>query len=598
MAGRDNPRNTRIGLFRPEHVVLLIVLAGFVAINLSVWAAHRAAVKLGLAEPPSPLPTVGAIEVLARDSVEWTGAATAILVGEWVVVVAVAVTIIVARRRWELRRTGGTKSRIAHATRQMASTSDIATLSPRARRHEHISNNLPDCGWYGAYLGREWATGQVLMSGTEDNVLNLWAPREGKTTSKAIPEIWNAPGLVVATSCKRDLIDETIRLREHIGEVWVFDPQGLAPGAGSDGGFYFDPLDFVRAARYWDGSALRLAEIFEGATTSRSAVSGDAGENAFFYQQARDLLTALFLAAALGNKPITDVYKWVSAPGAGEPLTLLRESNYEAQHEDLNAKYSLTPRTRDGVFSAAKNCIACLGLAEVREWLTPHGHRRRLDVTDLAHDDRATLYMLTEEDNPVARPISTVLAILISEALKKRASQFERDRLPIPVLMVLDEIANVVRWPNLPEALSTYGSRGILFDIFLQTYAQGEEMWGPVGMRKLYALVAIKVIGPGQTEPEFAQMVSTQVGNYREVERSLSYSANGSGSSSQQVGADKPILSVDEIQNLQKWQMIVIAKGRRPMLARMIPAAKQDFSPTTRDLLDRLEKGETSVPVD
>ncbi|WP_194307923.1 TraM recognition domain-containing protein, partial [Dietzia sp. CW19] len=108
------------------------------------------------------------------------------------------------------------------------------------------------------------------------------------------------------------------------------------------------------------------------------------------------------------------------------------------------------------------------------------------------------------------------------------------------------------------------------------------------------ALVAIKVIGPGQSEPEFAQMVSTQVGTYREVERSVSYS-NGSGSSSQQVGSDKPILSVDEIQNLQKWQMIVIAKGRRPMLARMIPATKQDFSPATRDLLDRLEKGQTSV---
>ncbi|MBB1058825.1 TraM recognition domain-containing protein [Dietzia sp. B19] len=597
MAGNDNPRNTRVSQFPPEHVVLLIMLAGFVAINVSVWAAHRAAVKLGGAEPPSPFPLLGAIEVLARDSVTWSPAATALLVTQWLVVVVITAGIILARRRWRLRRTGGTQSRIAHATRQMASTSDIATLSPRARKREHRDNNLPDCGWYGSYLGREWSTGQVLMSGTEDNVLNLWAPREGKTTSKAIPEIWNAPGLVVATSCKRDLIDETIQLREHVGEVWVFDPQNLAPGAGEGRGFFFDPLDFVRAARYWDGSALRLAEIFEGATTARSAVSGDAGENAFFYQQARDLLTALFLAAALGNKPITDVYRWVSAPGAGEPLTLLAGSTYEAQHDDLNAKYSLTPRTRDGVFSAAKNCIACLGLAEVREWLTPHGHRRRLDVTALAHDDRATLYMLTEEDNPVARPISTVLAILVSEALKKRASQFERDRLPVPVLMVLDEIANVVRWPNLPEALSTYGSRGILFDIFLQTYAQGEEMWGPVGMRKLYALVAIKVIGPGQTEPEFAQMVSTQVGTYREVERSVSYS-NGSGSSSQQVGGDKPILSVDEIQNLQKWQMIVIAKGRRPMLARMIPATQQDFSPATRELLDRLERGQTGVTVD
>jgi hypothetical protein len=44
--------------------------------------------------------------------------------------------------------------------------------------------------------------------------------------------------------------------------------------------------------------------------------------------------------------------------------------------------------------------------------------------------------------------------------------------------------------------------------------------------------------------------------------------------------------------------MIVIAKGRRPMLARMIPATQQDFSPATRELLDRLERGQTGVTVD
>src|SRR5699024_5858035 len=184
MAGRDNPRNTRVAQFRPEHVVLLFILFGFVAVNVSVWVAHRAAVKLGGAEPPSGFPMVAAIEVLARDSVTWTPAATMILVGEWLIILAIVVGIFLIRRQVRHHRTGGTTSRIAHATRQMASTSDIATLSPRARKREHLDNNLPDCGWYGTYLGREWATGQVLMSGTEDNVLNLWAPREGKTTSK------------------------------------------------------------------------------------------------------------------------------------------------------------------------------------------------------------------------------------------------------------------------------------------------------------------------------------------------------------------------------------------------------------------------------
>lgn len=592
MAGRDNPRSAKVSGIEPGHVIAFSAMGIFVAVNIAVWIAYRVAIKLGAVGDPSPFPLVAAIEVwvMRKDEMTWTTVSTVTLVFEVVIVLGVIAAIVTMRRRSK-KAQGGT-SRIDHATRNMASRRDIASMSPKARKKEHLDNNLTDCGWYGGYLGREWDSGQVLMSGTEDHVLNLWAPRQGKTTSKAIPQVWNAPGMVVATSCKRDLIDETIDVRRAIGTVWVFDPQNIAPGI-TGAGFFFDPLDFVRAERYMDGAALQLTQIFEGATTNRDAVSNDAGENEYFYQQARELLTELFLAAAIGRLPITEVYAWVAQPGAQEPVEILADSPYIAQLQGLNAKYRQADKTRSSIFSAASNLISCLSLLAVRRWVTAGDQPQRLDIESFAHDDSATLYMLSEEDNPVARPISTVLAMLINKALKERASHYDRDRLPVPPLMELDEMANVVRWPNFAEAMSSYGSRGILFDVFLQTYSQGVEMWGETGMRKIYALAAVKVIGPGQGEPEFARMVSEQVGTFREVERSVSHSSGGASSSSS-AGSDRPILSVDEIQNLEKRQMIVIATGRRPMLARMIRATEQTFTERTRTILNDLEEGRQS----
>lgn len=577
MAGRDNPRAAKVGGMEPQHVIIGALMILFVVVNVAVWAAHRVAFKLGDVAGTTPFPMVAAIETFVMDrGVQWSPVATTVLVLETVVVAGVAIAVVVVRRRSSKRRG---HSRLNDATRNMASKREIASMSPAARKREHQSKNLPECGWYGAYLGRELSTRQVLMSGTEDHVLNIWAPRQGKTTSKAIPAILNAPGLVVATSCKRDLIDETIDVRAKLGRVWVFDPQNLAPGI--EGGFWFDPLDFVRSERYWDGSALRLAEIFEGATTKRAEGGGD---NEFFYQQARDLLTDLFLAAAIDRRPITDVYRWVASPDNSEPLDILADSQYGAQYEDLSSKVAVTPRTRDGIFSAAKNCIACLGLAEVRAWMTPIGHTPKLDIADLAADDTATLYLLSKDTNPVARPISTMLTILLSDALEKRASNFARDRLPVPVSMELDEIANVVRWPGLAEALSTYGSRGVLFDIFLQTYQQGVELWGEVGMRKLFSLVSIKVIGPGQADENLAGQVSKQIGTFREIEGSRSRSAGG-GSYSESAGQERSIVPIEEVMNLEPLHMIVVATGRRPMVARMVKAEDQDYTDRTRALM-------------
>jgi type IV secretory pathway TraG/TraD family ATPase VirD4 len=65
-------------------------------------------------------------------------------------------------------------------------------------------------------------------------MLVLGPPRSGKTTSLVIPAVLDAPGAVVSTSTKPDVLVATSGLRHLLGNPFVFDPSGtvaLRPGS-------------------------------------------------------------------------------------------------------------------------------------------------------------------------------------------------------------------------------------------------------------------------------------------------------------------------------------------------------------------------------
>ena len=72
----------------------------------------------------------------------------------------------------------------------------------------------------------------------------------------------------------------------------------------------------------------------------------------------------------------------------------------------------------------------------------------------------------------------TALTMAVCEAGEHVASRRRRGRLPIPIVVVLDEAANVCKDEALPNKISHYGSRGIVIMIILQSYTQGAAVWG------------------------------------------------------------------------------------------------------------------------
>ena len=565
MAGKDIARQSQTR--EPGPAIALCTLGMAALFVVGVWASVALGEKItGTGQQVPGNPVVAVID-LVQGQVQWTTGATIVAVA-LVVVLAVVMGLVAAMIG---RRQAG-RTRVDGITKHLAGRSDIRSLSPkavdRANRDRGEQIDTP-----GIFIGEEVSTGQQLWGGWEDLHLDLWGPRQGKTSSRIIPMIRRAPGICISTSCKKDVIEATIAFREQVGRVWVLDPQDKATGLDNTR-WYFDPLDFVRRDQWWDGNAEELAEIFNAATSR-----GEAGSdpNAYFYSQAVDLLASLFLAAALEGRPITDVYGWVSNLEDSTPVQILSGSQWAPQAADLASKYAAEPRTRSNVFSAAKNMISCLGRRQIVRWLTPQAGAERFDPVKFANSEADTLYLVSDEENPIGRPVTSIMTVSVFKALVDRADQCPGSRLPVPVTAALDEIANIVRWPRLPDYYSTFGSRGIICDTVLQSYAQGVELWGEHGMKKLWSSAAIVVIGPGHKDYRFLDELANLIGTHTEQQRSVSSGGGDRGRSISTQTVEKQTITAAELAALPFGRMIVLATGRRPILARMVRWDHQDL---------------------
>ena len=180
-----------------------------------------------------------------------------------------------------------------------------------------------------------------------------------------------------------------------------------------------------------------------------------------------------------------------------------------------------------------------------------------------------TLYSLSKEGQGSAGGLVAALAAAVCEAAEDLAKTEPNGRLSTPLLVALDEAANVCRWAGLPNLYSHYGSRGILISTYLQSPAQGRAVWGTDGYEKLNSAANIKVYAGGVDDMKYLTDLSKAIGNYRNNRPSVS-SGRNDRSVSRQEQSDL-ILDVADLRALPRGRAMLLASGARAVFGRMLP---------------------------
>nr|WP_255257220.1 TraM recognition domain-containing protein [Arthrobacter sp.] len=537
--------------------VLPFVLVGIVVFVLGGgWVS----IQLGsrLAGNPAPPTGISALlEGLLRGTIEWPVQATVVAIVLVVVLIALAVVIGLVTGR---RGNGGKKPRVDKAAQFMGKGKDIAAYTHQGATK--TAQRLGVQGSSGVFVGNVVATSQPFYQSWEDLSLDIWGPRVGKSASRVIPAILDAPGVVVSTSNKRDVVDATRGVRSAKGPVWIFDPQKIAQEEPT---WWWNPLSYVTD----EEKAAKLTHHF--AVSSRTT---GAKSDAYFDPKAEDLIASLFLAAALGKLPITEAYLWITSQSCKKAIDLLNEHDYELQAAGLQSTVNLADKQKDGIFGTAEKMVQCLKSKNTLRWIAPArggsvlGDRRpQFDPTAFAASSE-TLYVLSMEGVGTAAPLTTALTVAVAEALEERGARMG-GRLDVPAVFALDELANVVRWAALPDLFSHYGSRGIIVMAILQSWSQGVELWGEPGMRKIWSAANVVVYGGGVKEDSFLRTLSDLIGDYSYSNVSQSNGRGGS-SSSRQEGKER-ILDVSDLTEMERGRAVVFASGARATLVKTRP---------------------------
>ncbi|MEA5054304.1 MAG: type IV secretory system conjugative DNA transfer family protein [Propionicimonas sp.] len=546
-----------IGLVALFGIALVLRAAG----TITAWLTDTAQPEGGLAagvgvlfhpgDPGAALDADGLNPI-----VYWvvTGAMLALLIA-LVVFVWVRVRRFTHRAEQDPRRMAGIATRHEVAT----TASDKALL----RRAENLRPGLTDPKPHdvGYRLGASKGVG--VWASVEDSIMVIGPPRSGKGLHLVIPAILDAPGAVVVTSTRPDTLTATMRARRRIGPVAIFDPQHLAEGLPA--GLRWSP---IRGCESPQTAMIRATGLAAG--TGLSAGGVDSG--GFWEGKTRAALQALLHAAAIDNRPPAELFRWTLDPtAAADAVAILTGSTRAATGwaESLEAMIDSDPRTRDSIWQGVSLALGSLADPRVLDAVSP-AEGEGFDPEAFIRD-RGTLFLLATGSGAGAS--AALVAALVEdliETARRLAARSPGARLDPPMLLALDEIANLSPLPSLPTLMAEGGGSGITTMPVLQSLAQARDKWNEHQANAIWDASIVKVILGGASNSRDLLDLCALVGDRDEYTDSVTLGDHGTRSNQRSVRR-VPIFPPDRIRRLPFGTGVVLLRSAPPIVTDLLP---------------------------
>jgi type IV secretory pathway TraG/TraD family ATPase VirD4 len=396
-----------------------------------------------------------------------------------------------------------------------------------------------------------------VWQGWREVATYIFGTGRGKTSALVIRHILEAPGAAVMTTNKVDGVREVLAGRKRAGKQWLYDPtQVYRHDARPD--FVYDPLDDVRDLV----DAQELAAIFEASTKD-----ADSKKDAQFDSQGLDLFAYALLAAKLERLTLRQVYEWIVNQEHEEMAGVMGRYGQIGPKLALEGMQNQPDKTRGSVYATAQRMASAIANDNLLAWAATPGVRRFNPEAFVRSHDTAVLISRNGPGSGGAFVASLVRSIARAG---ERAASADGGRITTPVVFELDEAANVVRWPELPDLVSFYGSLGLILGVYFQGWSQMVRVFGQAGAEQLWTTSPIRVYGGGEdTQSPFLKRFSEGIGNYDEWTTSTSYGRGGSTKS--RTSKPKPILPVGDLANLPTWRAVLTSTAAKPILIQTRP---------------------------
>jgi len=378
-------------------------------------------------------------------------------------------------------------------------------------RAQRVARDASAHARHGLYLGHHGHTWH--HADAQQSVLVLGPPRSGKTSALLIPNVLSAHGAVVTTSTKPDVLDATFEARATFGTCHLFDPTGTVGDRPGVHRLRWSPLPACVSWRTSLATARALVAVGSGGGgTSRT-------EGSHWTERAQALLAPLLHAAALEGTDMRTVLAWVDrrqALPAQQALSGPAGDDRSIARDLLDGIVSTDERELSGIWSTASGALGGFRSSEALAAtcdpdFDPHAFVRTADTVYIA---------APSHHQSLVAPLVVGLLDDIRRATYARAAAGRGEADP-PVVLALDELANVAPLPELPSMVSEGGGQGLLTLACFQDLSQARHRW-PGQADGFPSLFGTTVVLPGIGDVATLEALSVLAGDEELMIRTVS----------------------------------------------------------------------------
>ncbi|MEV5348951.1 type IV secretory system conjugative DNA transfer family protein [Streptomyces achromogenes] len=417
----------------------------------------------------------------------------------------------------------------------------------------------------GVRLGRDRKTGIEIWSPIEDSTVTI-APMGAGKTGLIANFVVDAPGSVVATSTKVDIVKLTAPLRQRTGgRIWIFNPMLLGSGKYPSN-LLWDPVIGCKDPKV----ALRRAKyLLDGADITAGLDNRD-----FWNSQSFKVLKSFLWAADMAGLTLLDVARWSKKP-LETPATDIFEqyagvapAGWADDLKQTQAPAAADSRSKtttlDNVFLTLSSTFECLSLPDIAQSvLAAHDPSvPQFDVEGFIASGRDTVYILGEDTGTGGiGPLFTTLTGDIYEAARRRAPAQEGERNDPPLTFDLDEAALIC---PVPLEKWTADSRGLGMTVHAAFQSRGQirDRWGRNGAETIWDNCTALILG-GLKNDDHLESMSKLTGTKRVKEETGSKGPGPNGTTTTSSSfryVKEPTMSPSDIMYLEPGEVLIFRR--------------------------------------
>ncbi|MFE2151322.1 type IV secretory system conjugative DNA transfer family protein [Streptomyces lavendulae] len=401
--------------------------------------------------------------------------------------------------------------------------------------------------------GRGLLTKRIVAAQPNISATVFGVPGSSKTTGLVLPNAAEWAGPLVVTTTKAADLDVIRARRQAIGPVWAIAPAGI-PGRAGD---HWSPVAYCTDAKAADRMAAWLAE---------ASASGGDKRAAAWVDQAKSVLKGILLAAHLSGGGISDMRRWISLgkDAVDHVRAVLLSHGFDDVADDYASPWLRLHEDGVGSIQFSLNVLArVFADEEVRETCS------RSDFTfDEWLDGNGTICVIASEAD--ADRFAPLISSLIAGAIHAAEARYNSTGKPIDpsVGILVDEAGNMLRYPRLPNILTTGRGMGIVLLTVWHDLSQLRESLGTQKANTVLSASGLRMLLPGCGDLETLRYFSGLYGRTEVIKTSHSRSRGGEHSTSTQAG-ETDLAPVHSLQQLPDFTAIAQYTNLPPVKVRM-----------------------------